>query len=647
MPGKTRRQSNGINGPIKTDGGINDTGKRSTSPSLPSENIFLFIPNLIGYSRIVLTLASLHYMPFHPRKCSLLYSISCLLDALDGAAARKFKQSTRFGAVLDMVIDRCTTSCLLVFLASAFPRWSIVFQALISLDLASHFMHMYATLAMGGSSQSHKKIDKDRPWVMRKYYSDTRVLFTTCAMNKVFFIALYLLSFSSPNSIPSLIQPGSEMNSMQAGTSVFQPLIWSPPWSAGAMEMARANKMDSLVPCILLCASCLFMVFKQYVNSAAVLLNLDHEQFQSTVNLLRPGVCFWTQTAKYQAKPSDCLWRSGILENKSIFMKFEYAEHDLLQIIHHHTQQPRQPIPPLMIKSIIFQLINGCKYLHANWVLHRDLKPANIMVTSSGVVKIGDFGLARPFYKPLQSLFSGDKVVVTIWYRAPELLLGSWHYGPAVDMWAVGCIFAELLSLRPIFRGEEAKADIKKVPFQRSQMQKIIDILGVPTKDQWPLLTSLPEYNQFLSLQPLKSYSSRTQNQNDQILSSKEGINLLSGSNLDKWYYGVTPAGAGHTTPSEPESLQVLGAEGYKLLAGFLEYDPERRLTAEQALDHALFHTGSKVSTNCFDGLKIEYPHRRVSQDDIDIWTSTGSLPVTKRDDLPDDKRPAKKFKEG
>ena len=112
-------------------------------------------------------------MPLHPRTCAFLYSISCLLDALDGAAARKLEQLTLFGAALDMVIDRCTTACLLVFLASAFPRFSIVFQGLISLDLASHYMHMYATLAMSGSSQSHKKIGKNRPWVMRVYYSNT------------------------------------------------------------------------------------------------------------------------------------------------------------------------------------------------------------------------------------------------------------------------------------------------------------------------------------------------------------------------------------------------------------------------------------------------------------------------------------------
>jgi CDP-diacylglycerol--inositol 3-phosphatidyltransferase len=112
-------------------------------------------------------------MPLHPRTCTAAYSISCLLDALDGMAARKFEQSTKFGAVLDMVTDRCTTACLLVFLASAFPRWSILFQGLISLDLASHYMHMYATLSMGGSNQSHKKIDESRSWMLKMYYSNS------------------------------------------------------------------------------------------------------------------------------------------------------------------------------------------------------------------------------------------------------------------------------------------------------------------------------------------------------------------------------------------------------------------------------------------------------------------------------------------
>ncbi|MCJ1390531.1 cyclin-dependent protein kinase [Xylographa bjoerkii] len=317
-----------------------------------------------------------------------------------------------------------------------------------------------------------------------------------------------------------------------------------------------------------------------------------------------------------------------ILEDKCIFMVFEYAEHDLLQIIHHHTQPPRHPIPASTIKSVLFQLLNGLLYLHTNWVLHRDLKPANIMVTSRGEVRIGDLGLARLFYKPLHSLFSGDKVVVTIWYRAPELLLGSRHYTPAVDLWAVGCIFAELLSLRPIFKGEEAKMDSKKtVPFQRNQMQKIVEILGMPTKEKWPGLVHQPEHGQLQTL----SYASR------------EAANSKS-SGLEPWYYSTLKS-AGY---SESVPCGDPGALGYDLLAKLLEYDPERRLTAKDALQHPYFYgSGEKVSANCFEGLTTAYPHRRVSQDDNDVRMS--SLPGTKKNGLPDDTygRPTKRMKEG
>ncbi|KAM0256600.1 hypothetical protein ACHAQJ_004887 [Trichoderma viride] len=339
-----------------------------------------------------------------------------------------------------------------------------------------------------------------------------------------------------------------------------------------------------------------------------------------------------------------------ILEDKCIFMVFEYAEHDLLQIIHHHTQQPRHPIPPATVKSIMFQLLNGCQYLHTNWVLHRDLKPANIMVTSGGEVKIGDLGLARRFDKPLHSLFSGDKVVVTIWYRAPELILGSYHYTPAIDMWAVGCIFAELLSLRPIFKGEEAKMDSKKtVPFQRNQMHKIAEIVGLPTKERWPLLPAMPEYSQLSTLSAMQhSTHSHHHHSHHQTASPNRGYPPTS--NLEKWYYNTinnnSGAGSAASGPNGQPALQSLGAEGYKLLAGLLEYDPEKRLSAAQALQMDFFSTGDRVSSNCFEGVKVEYPHRRVSQDDNDIRTS--SLPGTKRSGLPDDTllRPAKRMKE-
>ncbi|RAH73143.1 CDP-diacylglycerol--inositol 3-phosphatidyltransferase [Aspergillus aculeatinus CBS 121060] len=239
-------------------------GPEAAADGEVQENVFLFAPNLIGYARVVLTMASLYYMPLHPRTCSLLYSVSCLLDALDGYAARYFNQSTTFGAVLDMVTDRCTTACLLVFLSSAWPRWSIVFQSLIALDMASHYMHMYATLSMGGSSQSHKKVDSSRSWVLYQYYHSRTVLFICCALNELFFIGLYLLSFSSPTLSPSLLQP--KVGGPAGDTTIPPPEGYSSPWSAGALELARANKIDSFWPWVITGISFPVMALKQFIN---------------------------------------------------------------------------------------------------------------------------------------------------------------------------------------------------------------------------------------------------------------------------------------------------------------------------------------------------------------------------------------------
>ncbi|KAI1815728.1 CDP-diacylglycerol-inositol 3-phosphatidyltransferase-like protein PIS [Poronia punctata] len=254
------------------NGSAHEATPRDITSSGPAENIFTFWPNVIGYFRIVLAIASLYYMPLHPRTCSLLYSISCLLDALDGYAARYFNQSTRFGAVLDMVTDRCTTSCLLVFLSSAFPRWAIVFQGLISLDFASHYIHMYATLAMGGSAESHKNVDKSRSWLLNLYYTNKTVLFVTCALNELFFIALYLLSFSSPLLSPQLLQNVGDSKTaaaIQGGAQLNSSIIrqlFTNPYSAAALEMARANKMDSTWPWILAGISAPVMIVKNILN---------------------------------------------------------------------------------------------------------------------------------------------------------------------------------------------------------------------------------------------------------------------------------------------------------------------------------------------------------------------------------------------
>jgi cyclin-dependent kinase 8/11 len=297
-----------------------------------------------------------------------------------------------------------------------------------------------------------------------------------------------------------------------------------------------------------------------------------------------------------------------ILESKCIFMVFEYAEHDLLQIIHHHSLLPRTPIPATCLRSTMHQLLSGLLYLHQNWVVHRDLKPANIMVTSGGSIKIGDLGLARLFYKPLHALFTGDKVVVTIWYRAPELLLGSRHYTPAIDLWAIGCIFAELLSLRPIFKGEEAKQDSKKtVPFQRNQMGKIGEVLGLPRKQDWPLLAAMPEYPNLQS-----------------VAMHNPAVNRPLG--LDKWYRSTI------NNNNYPTAIGGPSDSAFDLLKKLLEYDPLKRLTAEEALRHPYFAgddgKGKPPTWNCFEGLEVKYPARKVSSETHEIG-GTASLPVS------------------
>ncbi|KAG0211966.1 CDP-diacylglycerol-inositol 3-phosphatidyltransferase [Mortierella sp. GBA30] len=129
-----------------------------------------------------------------PRACMVMYSISCLLDAVDGQAARYYNQCSKFGAVLDMVTDRCTTACLLCFLASAYPGYAIVFQFLIALDVSSHYMHMYSSLTSGATS--HKKISESSNFILRAYYSNNNVLFAFCFANELFFVVLYLFSFN-------------------------------------------------------------------------------------------------------------------------------------------------------------------------------------------------------------------------------------------------------------------------------------------------------------------------------------------------------------------------------------------------------------------------------------------------------------------
>ena len=307
------------------------------------------------------------------------------------------------------------------------------------------------------------------------------------------------------------------------------------------------------------------------------------------------------------------------LQDKSIYMVFGYCEHDLLHIVHYHYQSLQKPVPATTVRSIMYQLLNGCQYLHENWVMHRDLKPANIMVTSNGRVKIGDLGLARIFREPLLPLVSGDKVVVTIWYRAPELLLGAKHYTPSIDLWAVGCIFGELLSLRPIFKGEEVKADNRRaIPFQRNQMERIVKVLGLPREDDWPLLSSLPDYSQL-------------------ALMNTSNIWSMHHTGLEKWYHETLKV-------SQYPRDKSPGEEGLKLLSELLEYNPEKRLNATQALKHSYFTEGDPPAENCFADANIAYPRRKLTDDSSATYSGMKRTGV---DDTGLTSRPTKQLKAG
>ncbi|EDK47506.1 hypothetical protein LELG_05687 [Lodderomyces elongisporus NRRL YB-4239] len=171
------------------------TSSTSQSLSIAKEEItvqtiFLYIPNIIGYLRIVTAVISFICMSRFPITTVIFYGISSFLDAFDGYAARKFNQGTRFGAVLDMVTDRCATSSLIVYLAIIYPRFTVIWQLLVSLDLASHYIHMYGMLSAG--SLSHKNVEASQSKLLNLYYTNRKVLFAVCALNELFYVAIYL-----------------------------------------------------------------------------------------------------------------------------------------------------------------------------------------------------------------------------------------------------------------------------------------------------------------------------------------------------------------------------------------------------------------------------------------------------------------------
>ncbi|XP_066148397.1 cyclin-dependent kinase 7 [Euwallacea fornicatus] len=178
----------------------------------------------------------------------------------------------------------------------------------------------------------------------------------------------------------------------------------------------------------------------------------------------------------------------GHMSNVSLV--FDFMDIDLEVIIKDNTII----LTTANIKSYVLQTLRGLEYLHLNWILHRDLKPNNLLVDSRGVLKIGDFGLAKMFGSPNRI---NTHQVVTRWYRAPELLFGAKQYGTCIDIWAVGCILAELLLRVPLFPGE---SDL-------DQLTKIFSVFGNPTEENWPGVKTLCDYIEFKTFPsiPIKS----------------------------------------------------------------------------------------------------------------------------------------------
>ncbi|GMP60884.1 hypothetical protein CsSME_00023570 [Camellia sinensis var. sinensis] len=212
---------------------------------------------------------------------------------------------------------------------------------------------------------------------------------------------------------------------------------------------------------------------------------------------------------------------------------FEHLDLDLRKFMATYPQDSKDP---RIIKNFLHQILSGIKYCHEHRILHRDLKPSNLLVDlNSCILKIADFGLANTFHLPSGG-YSPE--VVTLWYRPPEMLLGSPPYSTSVDVWSVGCIFAEMVTHWPLFLS--STSDLSKI----GQLHKIFSIMGTPNERTWPGVTSLPFYR----------------------------------TNFPKW----NPKNLVDFVPNlEPDGVDLL----YKMLC----MDPSRRISAFDALRHAYF----------------------------------------------------------
>uniref|UniRef100_A0A4W3JCZ5 cyclin-dependent kinase n=1 Tax=Callorhinchus milii TaxID=7868 RepID=A0A4W3JCZ5_CALMI len=229
--------------------------------------------------------------------------------------------------------------------------------------------------------------------------------------------------------------------------------------------------------------------------------------------------------------------------DRKVWLLFDYAEHDLWHIIKFHraSKANKKPVqlPRGMVKSLLYQILDGIHYLHANWVLHRDLKPANILVMGEGTER----GRVK------------------------------------IDIWAIGCIFAELLTSEPIFHCRQE--DIKTSnPFHHDQLDRIFSVMGFPADKDWEDIRKMPEYP------TLQKDFRRTTYANSSLIKYMEKHKV------------------------KPDSKVFL------LLQKLLTMDPTKRITSEQALQDPYFLEEPLPTTDVFAGYQIPYPKREFLNED-------------------------------